>query len=683
MSAPEEDPGGAVARDPVVLEHAVSAAGVATFVWDLRSGLLHADERLLRLYALDGPLERPVEDFFARIHPDDVARVRALVDEALARRSTYDAEYRLVLPAGRTRWIAARGRVVSDAGGPARMIGAAHDTTAHREADARVASVMDSLATAFFALDRSWRFSFLNKEAERVLGRRREELLGGVVWEQFPLAVGSDFETNYRHAMENGESVAFDAYYPEPLNAWYEVRALPHPGGLAVHFLDITERRRAEEHANRAIARARVLGQVTAELSATLDPQEAIDALARLVVPSLCDWAVVTLIDDGRQAGTRAGLSASGAWHRDPERRADTARYAAVRLGEMADDSVVVRAVEAGEEQVIERDALAVLDDMLPPGEARTLFSALAPDAIAVLPLMGREDPIGMLSLCNGAARGPFPTEDLELARDIAGRAGIALDRARLYRRQQQVAEGLQRSLFTEPPHSGELEIAVRYVPAAEAHQVGGDWYDAFVQESGATVLVIGDVMGHDLLAAAAMGQMRSVVRAVAALTGDAPAAVLRDVERVMRTLRLTTTATAVLARLDPLGGGSPAYRLRWANAGHPPPVLLTAGGGVRVLDDGPAGLLLGVLPDTLRRESVALLEPGDTLVLYTDGLVERRSQNLEQGLARLSATLAAHGDGEVDKLCDALLGELVPDRPEDDVALIALRVRPAGAPPA
>ncbi|HET9689725.1 MAG TPA: SpoIIE family protein phosphatase [Acidimicrobiales bacterium] len=696
-SMASQDPAEVARR--AVLEAAVAAAGVGTFDWDLRTGVLEWDEPLLTLFGYDDPaaFDRTIEAFNARVHPDDRTRVDELVRASIEACSDYDAEYRVVRPSGETVWVHARGRTLCDPTGRAvRLLGAAFDTTAHREGDARVARVMDSMSTAFFALDRDWRFSFLNSEAERVLGRSRAELLGAVVWDEFPLALGTEFETSYRHAMESGESVAFDAHYPEPLNAWYEVRAWPNPDGLAVYFLDITDRRNAEEQTRRAISRASLLGRITEALSASIEPVHAVSELSRLVVPALADWAVVTLIDDAAVSGTRAGLSEAGAWHVDPAKRDLTERYATTRLSVMADDGMVVRAVELGTEQLIDRGATDLLAAMLRPSEARDAVVELAPEAALVLPLRGSLRPVGMLSLVNGRDRGSFSDDDLAFAREVAARAGLVLDRSRLYRQQRDVAEGLTRSLLTEPPQTDHLQIAVRYQPAAEATRVGGDWYDAFLQADGSAVLVIGDVMGHDMSAAAAMGQVRTLVRGVAALSGGRPAEVLAQVDRVMATLRVDTTATAVVARLelDDVVAADPAtvaiaaaasepgaaasgrrLQLRWSNAGHPPPMLLDTSGAATALASTP-DLLLGVQPGAGRSEHVTPLAAPATVLLYTDGLVERRDEAITDGVERLRRVVEQAAGLDLEVLCDEVLRRMLPDRPDDDVALVAVRVR-------
>jgi PAS domain-containing protein len=173
-------------------ELAVDAAGVGSFDWDLVSGELLWDSRLLTLFGYgEHEFSRTIDDFNARVHPDDLARVSALLEEVLRTASPLDMEYRIVRPDGETRWIGARGRVLTDENGVAtRVLGAAYDTTVVHEGESRVARVLESMSAAFIALDREWRFSYVNGEAERLLATSREQLLGGDIWELFPSRSG-------------------------------------------------------------------------------------------------------------------------------------------------------------------------------------------------------------------------------------------------------------------------------------------------------------------------------------------------------------------------------------------------------------------------------------------------------------------------------------------------------------
>jgi serine phosphatase RsbU (regulator of sigma subunit) len=260
---------------------------------------------------------------------------------------------------------------------------------------------------------------------------------------------------------------------------------------------------------------------------------------------------------------------------------------------------------------------------------------------------------------------------------EVAARVAVALDGAALHEQQRRMAEELQRSLLTEPPQPDQGEITVRYVPAVQAAQVGGDWYDAFIQPDGAAVLAIGDVVGHDTVAAAAMGQLRSLLRGIAYSSGSGPAAVLADLDRAMEGLQVHTLATAAVARLEQeeVDRERGETRLRWSSAGHPPLLVLHPDGRVEALATERADLMLGVDPLAVRREQLAVLSRGATVLLYTDGLVEGPDLPLDDGVARLMRLLAELGDLPLDELCDELLARMRPNGSEDDVALVAVRL--------
>ncbi|TWH72882.1 PP2C family protein-serine/threonine phosphatase [Modestobacter roseus] len=240
-----------------------------------------------------------------------------------------------------------------------------------------------------------------------------------------------------------------------------------------------------------------------------------------------------------------------------------------------------------------------------------------------------------------------------------------------------ELAESLQRALLTDPPPVPGLQIAVRYLPAVKNAQVGGDWYDAFPLPDGATMLVIGDVAGHDVAAAATMAQARGVLRGIALTvpsgSGDvSPAAVLRALDGALGRLELDSLVTGVTATASPSPGSAGAL-LRWSNAGHPAPVHVTAAGRAELLDR-PAELLLGISPAAPRTDHELVLAPGDTLVLYTDGLIERRDAALDAGTAWLVEQLGRLADQPLEQLCDALVAGMS-GRLDDDVAVLAVRV--------
>jgi serine phosphatase RsbU (regulator of sigma subunit) len=381
----------------------------------------------------------------------------------------------------------------------------------------------------------------------------------------------------------------------------------------------------------------------------------------------MADWCILTVLDDeGRPLDV-------GWWHADPARRALVERYAAVRLAAMPVTSPVVRAL-LGETVLADAEEVTA---MLPDSDARQLLGLLDPSRAITLPLRGRGRTLGALTLYLDTDR-VFTEPEQATAQEIADRAGLALDNARLFAQQRQLAEELQRSLLTGAFTHDQAEVAVRYTPAAEAARVGGDWYDAFVQPGGGMMLVIGDVVGHDTAAAAAMGQLRSLLRGIATYSDGGPAEVLRGLDAAMDQLQVGTYATAAVARFEQTAEERHrgVTRMRWSNAGHLPPLVINPDGSLAALADWRGELLLGVDPATPRAESVVVLDRGTTVLLFTDGLIERRGGDLDEGMARLRDAAAALTDRSLDDLCDELLDRLVQGRPEDDVALVAIRLR-------
>ncbi|WP_432524200.1 SpoIIE family protein phosphatase [Kineococcus sp. SYSU DK006] len=281
-----------------------------------------------------------------------------------------------------------------------------------------------------------------------------------------------------------------------------------------------------------------------------------------------------------------------------------------------------------------------------------------------------------------------FTGRDFELMSAFAAQCAQSLaaiqareQERRVAGEQRRLSEALQRSLLTAPFEPDHLQIAVRYLPAAAGAQIGGDWYDCFLAPTGVTTLVVGDVAGHDRDAAAAMGQVRNLLRGVCMTLEEPPAAVLGGLDRAMRHLGVGVIATAVLAQVEQTAAERAAglRTLRWSNAGHPPPVLVAADGTARLLHTRP-DLLLGLLPEAERADHATTLHPGATVVLYTDGLVERRDAPLQDGMEWLRATLEQLHHLPVEELCDALLARL--DGPlGDDVALLVLRAHPEDGP--
>jgi PAS domain S-box-containing protein len=448
-------------------------------------------------------------------------------------------------------------------------------------------------------------------------------------------------------------------------------------GLSASRLLAATERTAAVAAMTQANQRLQLLADAGRLLSSTLDISEQLERLASLVVPSLGDWCWIVATDDHGQ------LREAAAAHRDPARQGDVAAYLGLMLGSVTDESAARTVYRTGQPLIIPALGPGQIAQSLSDPEARALLQSFDPVSVAAVPLAARGETLGVLCLLNGTERGPHTPGEIETALEIGRRAGVAVDQARLYGQQRELADALQRSMLTAPPEPDHCQIAVRYVPAAEGAEIGGDWYDAFLQEDGATVLAIGDVAGHDTRAAAAMGQVRGLLRGIGFSSGGSPAEILTELDRALQGLDLDLMATALVGRLEESEEDLRAGRtwFRWASAGHPAPVLIDAEGNVELLDATPVDLMLGVAPRAARHDRVARLGRPSTVLLYTDGLVERRDRDVDTGTAELMAVLREHAALPLEELCDVVLERLFLPDAEDDVAILAVRLHPQGAP--
>ena len=283
------------------------------------------------------------------------------------------------------------------------------------------------------------------------------------------------------------------------------------------------------------------------------------------------------------------------------------------------------------------------------------------------VPLVVEDRVLGVLHVGNLDVR-EFTDDDVALLELAAERLAVALDHSRLYEREHVVAETLQRSLLPEElPDVPGAELAARYVPGAADVEVGGDWYDVIPLPGGRVGLAMGDVVSRGVRAASVMGQLRNALRAYA-LDGQPPAVVLERLHALLRTLERREMATLVYMVLDTHGL---TYSL--ASAGHPPPLVLGRDGAVDLIEEGRAPPL-GAVAETTYGETAGTLETGATVLLYTDGLVERRDMWIDEGLERLTLEAAAAVGSSPDELCGRLLDALVPEAGgTDDVALLAL----------
>ena len=291
------------------------------------------------------------------------------------------------------------------------------------------------------------------------------------------------------------------------------------------------------------------------------------------------------------------------------------------------------------------------------------------------LPLISHGRLLGTLALL-WRETGPLSDEQRLTVGALASYTAQAVERASLRQNRVDALITLQRAFMPTLPETDEVELAARYLPASHQDQIGGDWYDVRVPAPGRIELMVGDVMGHDIDAAAQMGQFRTMLRVLAATTDDGPATQVERLDRAAADLAVTGMATLVHGHLLRQHGraGAP-WEFVWTNAGHLPPVVLDADGAVTVLHRPPNDVFIGVMPDRPRHENRVSLTPGSTLLLFTDGLVERREEDLQRGFARLHEALTGRHGLALEPLLDGLLIDLLEQRREDDVAVLAVRL--------
>lgn len=417
------------------------------------------------------------------------------------------------------------------------------------------------------------------------------------------------------------------------------------------------------------LERLALLAETTTLLTSTLDIDEALRRLVGLAVPRLADWAVIDLIDEQHEVWRFAVAHAEG----------DTLVFREDLQGPMPP-------VPQESSMPLSRALRGVASSLAGPRnyqgppdsgvavEQRRLFEATGMHSAVMVPLRSLHDVLGALTLGRADQPERFTASDTALLEDIARRASLALENARLYQRQRKVAETMQRHLLPKLPRAPGQGMTARYLPAPDASQVGGDWYDAFTLTDGATALVIGDVVGHDLDAAAGMAQLRSMLRAYALSQTEPPSKIVEWLDQATSDIAEVSMATLVFARMTQSDAGR--CELSWTNAGHPPPLLVTHEGVARYLTEG-HGVLLGVAPDQVRPDATAELPPGSTLLLYTDGLIESPGHTLDEGLSRLRRHAAALAHRPLESFMDQLLARARPPDNEDDVALLAVRRAP------
>ncbi|MEV5144962.1 SpoIIE family protein phosphatase [Streptomyces sp. NPDC052727] len=543
----------------------------------------------------------------------------------------------------------------------------------------------------FLLIDADLRVRRANTRFASVFGGTPDDHRGKGVHDYLPRGEAERVSATLRRVLESGESITdmhVTGFVPgsEERRHWsvnlYRVHSgSGRPIGIAWLGTDITSRRAAAREAAAARRNLALLNEAGTRIGNSLDLETTARELLDVVVPGFCDLATVDLYQ-GLLAGdeTPPGLA---------DGSAELRRVAFASAVSGAPFASSGKAVEVGAVHHFPftspcADALRTARPQHVPAEE----GGLVQSTLAV-PMVAHDTVVGLAQFARTKGSEPFGDRDRDLAVELAARAAVCIDNARLYRREHERALILQRSLLPpgDPEASG-LDIACRYLPGNAATEVGGDWFDVIELPGHRTALVVGDVMGRGLRAAVAMGELRTAVRTLALLDLE-PAEVLSALDEIARGLgtpggiqQATRTArqprdadlsevylaTCVYAVYD-----SVTRRCTFANAGHLPPVLVEPGEAALMLDV-PPGMPLGVGGEPFEEVEVELPE-GALLALYTDGLVESRDHPLDEGLQAFIGALT-DPSRPLEDVCDHVLNTLDTHHGEDDIALLMARVQ-------
>ncbi|GHF28903.1 hypothetical protein GCM10010218_07570 [Streptomyces mashuensis] len=616
-------------------------------------------------------------------HRDDVLELFAKVMAGGSWAGVFPARHK----DGRSLLLEFRNVRLEDQEGEVYALGIATDREVLRHVERDLALSLRLVAQSpigLAVLDTGLRYVMVNPALERMHGLAAGEHLGRTVREALPFVDADRVEAAMRQVLATGTPLV-DQFVVGPtadpsagararLVSYYR---LEDPGGhelgLATSVVDVTDRQRAADEARRRLA---LIADASVLIGTTLDLDQTARELAEVVVPALADVAAVDVLDsalhgNSAPAGAEAAVFRALAVAAAPG--AEDAAGAADPPGEIAQyaaDRLVTRCVRSGRPVHLPHVAAADLPRVARDDTAAGRLGRAGLHSYLAVPLIARGEVLGALDLKRTRNPEPFGDDDVVLAGELAARAAVCIDNARWYQRERTTAVTLQRNLLPQRPENlVGLDVAYRYQPAGAAGQVGGDWFDVIPQQEGRTALVVGDVMGSGITAAAAMGQLRTAARTLVELGLD-PAQVLSHLDRTASGLD-QSIATCLYALYDHREGWC-----RVANAGHLPPVLVRPGQRP-VLVDLPTGAPLGVGGVPFESVGVALA-PGDRLVLYTDGLVETREDAIDSRLEVLVDLLAA-APPDLEATCDLLLHDLREDNDQDDVALLIARVREDG----
>ncbi|MFF1832816.1 SpoIIE family protein phosphatase [Streptomyces sp. NPDC058231] len=627
-----------------------SPVRIGHFAWDIDTGAVEADDELCRILGTD-PARFPgtIDALTALLAPEEAYGLRTLARGTGHAGGPVVRRMRLRGPDGRTSLLELAGRRTGPSGEvpDSRLDGFLVDLGAgpvHTEA-------ADRLPRGIFSLDRLGRITYVNQPAEKLLGRARAELVGQVLWEVLPWFGHRSYGDHHRAALLAREPVHFLAR--RSADDWLSVSFYPGHDGVTAALCATEQPAHAPETG---------LGFLDEEAAGVYRPVALAIALTEAVTARQVSAVV-----------TQELLPAFGG------------RQLAIYL---LSERHLYLAWETGfPKGFLDRFDGVGLDAELPGVQTLTtgrpiFFESMQRLAMAYpgvpldadigarafLPLIASGRPVGSCILGFDQPRG-FTPEERTVLTALAGLIAQALQRARRYDSEAALARGLQNALLPHRlPVLDHVDTAARYLPGTQGMDIGGDWYDVIETGQG-LALVIGDVQGHGVAAAATMGQLRSAVRAFA-LSGHDPQEVVSGTNRLLIDLDPGQIASCCYIVLEPATGVTRAVR-----AGHPQPLLRRPDGAAEVLDL-PGGIVLGVTPDAAYPVSTLRLAPGSVLALFTDGLVEQAGVDIDVGIERLRGTVEAAVAPTLSEMADRVIREArqEPDRPDDIALLLAAR---------
>ncbi len=559
------------------------------------------------------------------------------------------------------------------------------------ESEARTRAIVDSALEGVVTMAENGTIVEMNPAACEMFGHRREDAVGEDLAD---LLIPEHLRGRHREALARlletgrgrilGRRLELSAVRADgsefPVELTVTRVGLPERELFTGYIRDITTRRRVEELRQRLLESERssreqleiahermtFLADASVILASSLDFRKTLGKVARLSVPRLADWCSVEVVEaDG-------SISSLAVAHADPRKVSLARQFRRRYPPDPADPTGVAAVIRTGRPELVPQMMDEMIDSAVTDPEQRDMIGRLGLRSAMMVPLMARGRVLGALSFASAESGRVFGEADLELAEDLARRAALSIDNARLYEERSHVARTLQRTLL--PRHLPEIpgvEVASFYQPAgAMQAEVGGDFYDVF-GSNGSWSVVIGDVCGKGIEAAALTGLARHTVRATS-MREASPSAVLEDLNEVLLREDGDRYCTVALGRLE-LNG---VARLTVACGGHPLPVVLRGDG--RIEQVGVPGSLIGLFDTPILEERTTELGRGDTLILYTDGLIDSRQANAMDEAA-LQALIGTCGEFDAQQIADCL-GDAVADahgEAPDDTAILVLRVRP------